>query len=90
MNDASLEKLLSKLAVPPVDESVRDKALYRAEIAFANRHTDSRSEDRLPACLGQRASSLLNSFEAFGDALSKAGWMKKAVSIGALALGVAI
>ena len=38
MDDPTLHNLLSKLSVPPLDEAAREKALYRAEIAFVNRH----------------------------------------------------
>jgi len=34
MNDETLRKKLQELAVPPVDEAAREKALYRARIAF--------------------------------------------------------
>lgn len=39
MNDQSLRNHLEKLAVPPADAAAREKALHRAEIAFANRPT---------------------------------------------------
>ena len=39
MNDESLKRRLRGLAVPPVDEGAREKALQRSQIALANSHS---------------------------------------------------
>ena len=38
MDDPTLHNLLGKLSAPPLDEAAREKAFYRAGVAFANRH----------------------------------------------------
>ncbi len=36
MKDTDLHRLMGKLTVPPLDEAAREKARYRAAVAFAN------------------------------------------------------
>lgn len=67
MNESALRQILGRLSTPPLDDAAREKALYRAELAFANRSAS-------PAPARRQEGT---------------AWMKKALAMGFVAMGIA-